>query len=340
MNYFIKIEEEEQGPFIADQIRRRLTEKGYQPSDLVRRDDATEWVILSSLEEFRDATQEQDPLPNPMAATSLGLGIAALLQLLLFSLIEAPWFWLTGLAAIIVGHLALRKIHCSPQQVSGYRLALWGRRIGYSVVIFIPALSLLMPVRSHVSEKGIQTKAINNCRQILTTLKIYASENSGAYPDSETLKTMSSNEAYRLLFQSGILNSESIFGCPSSNDGNPDGIIGTSPDFREASKPGENHWALTKGLSDSVDGSLPVVFEAPAIATWPPRWLFRRTESKDFGRTWPKGKIVIGTNDSSVALLPTEAKAGGFAELAPSPGGVQLFQTTADNKHEILNVAR
>ena len=340
MNYFTKVGEEEQGPFTAAEIKYRLGENDYEPTDLVRRADATEWATLASLDEFKEAAQEPAPLANPMARVSLALGVLSLFLLLLTPLLEAPYFWIPSLLAIIFSRLAFRKINSTPSRVLGDRSAQWGMRLGCTVSFILPALMLMVPTFSKISEKGPQTKAISNCRQIITAMRIYAADHNGNYPDSAALKAMSSNEAFRELFTDGVLINEMIFGCLSSSDGNPDGKIGDASDFAEALRPGENHWALTKGLTDSSEESIPFVFEAPAVATWPPRWLFRRSESKDLGRTWPRGKIVIGTNNSSVALLPTEKKEGGFAELAPSPDGTQLFQSTPDKKHEILNVAR
>jgi GYF domain 2 len=339
MNYFIKVGDEEQGPFTADQIKRRLGEKGYQPTDLVRREDAKEWATLASLDEFKEAAHEPVPLANPMASVSLAFGVLSLFLLLLTPLLEAPYFWIPSLLAIIFSRLASRKIDRTPSPVLGARPAQWGMRLGCTVSFILPALVLMVPVHSHINEKGLQTKAISNCRQIITAMRIYATDHNGNYPDSAALKAMSSNEAFHELFTDGVLNNESIFGCPLSSDGNPDGKIGSAPGFVEALQPGENHWALTKGLKDSSE-AIPFVFEAPAVSTWPPRWLYRRSESKDFGRTWRNGKIVIGSHDSSVALLPTEKKDSGFAEFSAAPDEPQLFETTPDKKHEILNVAR
>lgn len=175
------------------------------------------------------------------------------------------------------------------------------------VVITIIAIlaSLALPALGKVQEKGYQTKGINNARQILTTLKIYASENNGSYPGSSTgdSKAADSNEAFRELFASGIINAESIFGCPNSSDGNPDGKIGTAPQFTDALVGGENHWALTADQSDSAPGSMPIVYENPKAAAWPPTWDSSPTAGNKSGRAWSGGKIIIATNDVSVQIM-------------------------------------
>jgi prepilin-type N-terminal cleavage/methylation domain-containing protein len=185
------------------------------------------------------------------------------------------------------------------------------------VVITIIAIlaSLALPALSKVQEKGYQTKGINNARQIITTLKIYASENNGSYPGATTgdSKAADANEAFREFFSSGILNTETIFGCPNSANGNPDGKIGTSPDFSQALEGGENHWALTGDQSDSSNGSMPIVYENAKDTAWPPTWETSATAGNKKGRAWSGAKIIIGTNDASVQImkLTTDGKLAG-----------------------------
>ena len=53
------------------------------------------------------------------------------------------------------------------------------------VVITIIAIlaGLALPTFTKIQEKGNMTKAISNCRQIITVLRIYSSDNNGNYPD-------------------------------------------------------------------------------------------------------------------------------------------------------------
>ncbi len=55
------------------------------------------------------------------------------------------------------------------------------------VVITIIAIlaSLAVPTFSKIQERGNQTKGINNCRQVITTMRLYSSDNNGNYPDSD-----------------------------------------------------------------------------------------------------------------------------------------------------------
>jgi prepilin-type N-terminal cleavage/methylation domain-containing protein len=180
------------------------------------------------------------------------------------------------------------------------------------VVITIIAIlaSLAVPTFSKIQEKGNQTKGISNCRQIITAMRIFASDNNGNYPGSSTsggTAASDSNTAFQELFTGGVLNNENIFGCPNSKDGNPDGKIGTAPQYSDALKENENHWALTLDQTDSSSGSMPLVFEAPKGATWDPSWDVSAGAGNKPGRAWSGAKVIIGSNDSSVALLKLEA---------------------------------
>lgn len=186
------------------------------------------------------------------------------------------------------------------------------------VVITIIAIlaSLAVPTFGRIQERGNITKGISNARQIITALRIYSSDHSGNYPDialevenddnTEGGDTSTANGVFRVLFTEQILDNEMIFGCPVSRFGNPDGKIGTNGD--QAVQRNENHWAFTTGASDSASGSLPLVYENPVSATWDPNWDPKLAGTNAPGRSWSGGKVIIGQNDSSVALQQLEDK--------------------------------
>ncbi len=200
------------------------------------------------------------------------------------------------------------------------------------VVITIIAIlaGLALPTFTKIQEKGNMTKGISNCRQIITALRIYSSDNNGNYPDVAMASgadaggggggggggSSTSNDVFRELFKTASIDTEAIFGCPASKDGNPDGNIGTSPEYSEAVRPGENHWAMTGGLTDSASGTYPVVYENPTAGAWPsPTWNPDGAGTGSPGRTWSGGKVIVGMNDSSVGTESTTAPKGSGLEL-------------------------
>lgn len=340
MNYYLMTDDEKSRPLTATQIRLRLRENTCNEQDLVKREDQTKWVPLHSLEEFRDAIAKPRPLENPMAQASLVLGIISVpLVLLLDTIGPLPLVWLTSIPAIIAGNLAIRKIGRTPRAVHGYGVAKAGLWLGFLTAFIVPLIVLVIEhTRPRVSAVGNMTKAISNCRQVITVLRIYASDHNGNYPDAVLPGAVSSNEIFRQLFKDEDIDTEMIFGSPSSVF-KPDGNIGSKPDFLDAVKLGENHWAFTKGLTDSSPGDIPLVFENPSDASWPPKWNPDSAGTGKPGRTWKGGKVVIGYNDSSVGTESSVSPKGTGIELKAKPGGNPVFPAR-DPRFGILNVEK
>ena len=157
-------------------------------------------------------------------------------------------------------------------------------------------------------EKANITKGISNCRQIIWALKSYASDHDGKYPDVLLKDKRTANAAFRVLFEEHCVDSELIFGCPVSPF-IPDGNIGNNEKTSKVLEPGENHWAMTAGASGAHSGDIPLVYENPAVATWPPKWNMDAKGTNRRGRGLSRG-VVIGMDDGSVGARPLSSKRG------------------------------
>ncbi len=197
------------------------------------------------------------------------------------------------------------------------------------VVITIIAIlaSLAVPAFTMVQTQGNQMKGVNNCKQVILSLKQFSKDNNSQYPDSVAnpltgSMAQNANDAFRFMIQEQIVTDERIFGCPAGY--NPDNNIGQAPNYGNALMPGENHWAMTGNQTDTTVGNMPVVFENPVSPSWPPLWNADVAGQIAPGRTWPGGKIIIGRNDGSVAV---EALAGKRGMIGPKimAGGFNLF---------------
>ncbi len=210
------------------------------------------------------------------------------------------------------------------------------------VVITIIAIlaGLAVPAYNKVQEQARIMSGCNNARQIVILLKNYAGDHEGNYPDADKDNPpQTSNDAFRVLFQRGLVEDEKIFTAASS----PylgDNRVGEAPQFEEAVNSGENHWCLTKGLSDSSSGIAPLVFENPVGgASWPPMWNMDKAGQKAEGRGWKSGKIIICRNDNSVAGEELESIKGDSVPLKQNKDGKDLF-TTFSEEGEFLDVQR
>ncbi|MFC5455908.1 type II secretion system protein [Prosthecobacter fluviatilis] len=197
------------------------------------------------------------------------------------------------------------------------------------VVITIIAIlaSLAVPAFTMVQTQGNQMKGVNNCKQIILSLKQFSKDNNSQYPDSVQNPLTGSlaqtaNDAFRYMIQEQIVTDERIFGCPAGY--NPDNNIGQAPNYGNALMPGENHWALTGNQTDTTVGNMPIVYENPVSISWPPLWNADVSGQIAPGRTWPGGKIIIGRNDGSVSV---EALAGKRGSVGPKimAGGLNMF---------------
>ena len=195
------------------------------------------------------------------------------------------------------------------------------------IVILVLALMLGLQFTALMGDTKGKAEAlktsISNCRKVVMAIKIYGADAQGTYPDAKVPGAKSSNEAFRELFRAGAIKSEAPFGCANSPF-KPDGNIGKAAEgFLQAVEPGENHWAMTKGLNDSSPGNLALVFENPVDAGWPPGWNADVAGQSVKGRSWEEGKVIVGWNDSSVELMLLSATKGArvsFAsEEAPFP---------------------
>lgn len=209
----------------------------------------------------------------------------------------------------------------------------WGW-LQWSVVVLLAAITVgvAIPAFNGIAAKSRMMWASSNGRMILISLKSYAGDHDGTYPEGAT-----SNDAFREIFKAGMLDDERPF-TTASSPYVPDNNIGIAPDFKEALKPGENHWAMTKGLSDESSGNAPLVFENPAVASWPPYWDASVNGASKPGRAWRTGKIIIGRNDGSVN---GEALADDHSErvtVAPMKDGKNLFEVFGTC--EVLNIAK
>ncbi len=212
--------------------------------------------------------------------------------------------------------------------------------------LLLVGISYCVPQYGLVQTGANQMKAASNARVIIGTLRHYAVDHNGHYPDSDHPEITSSNEAFRYVFTGGYTLDERIFGCPASRFV-PDGNVGTSPDFKQALQPGENHWAMTAGLTVNSPAKAPVIFENPANNAWPPRWDISISGQPLPGRAWPRARIILGQNDGSVEihkLITPWFPKDPLQPLAPDATGQTPFDLVpkdpAKNLPRILNIQR
>lgn len=214
------------------------------------------------------------------------------------------------------------------------------------VVITIIAIlgSLAMSQFTNAQKTANQMKGVSNAKQIIIALKQFAAQNNSMYPDSVSPSqgasggvAQNSNDAFRNLFMEGIVTDERIFGCPGGYNSRDQNNIGQAPGYSLALQPGENHWAMTRGQTDTAVGNMPMVFENAATNSWPPQWDVDKAGQIAPGRAWAGGQIIVGRNDGSVEVVQLAAKQG----MSPprQSGGYDMFtQASQGQVLGILNI--
>lgn len=355
MTYHIARDGAKLGTFSEEQLPAALENGTLLLTDLAWTDGMAEWEPLSALvnvEVLDESGVPSPPAPNlsatpkpsrvspvmpgtgstsSMAVASLVCGIASLLC-----------GCLTGVPAIILGAISLSRIGKSNGTLTGRGMAITGLVMGSVLALAGTAIlaGLAMPAFAATQSRAKMMQAQNNARQIAIMLKMYAGDYNGNYPDADQDdRPQTSNDAFRLLFKRGIANDERVFSAPLSlyvGDNN----IGSAPEYFEALTARENHWAMTKGLSDSSSGLAPLIFENSVEGgSWPPMWNARAEGRPVPGRTWLGGKIIIVRNDNSAAAEELESRSGSSVGLKQNYDGKDLF-TQYQDQGEYLDVQR
>jgi hypothetical protein len=124
------------------------------------------------------------PFPTPAPAQKTGLSITSLV----LGILGLGCFGLlTGLPAIITGHIARGRAKREPQLHGGAGLALLGLILGYASVIttivFIAvAAALILPALAKAKHGGVSSGCVNNMKQIGLAARIWSNDHLEVFP--------------------------------------------------------------------------------------------------------------------------------------------------------------
>lgn len=163
---------------------------------------------------------------------------------------------------------------------------------------------IALPVYSSIQERGNQTKALSNAKQVGLALKLYASDNDGNFPqgpktgdptvsDPSILPT-SANVALGYLLPDYVT-TETIFYVPKSGwtPGQPDDNITGA----EKLKAGENHWAYVPKLNDTSNPRFPLIADGFSTSVG-----VYTNDPAQKGGVWKGKKAIVIRVDQSGAL--------------------------------------
>lgn len=210
------------------------------------------------------------------------------------------------------------------------------------VVITIIAIlaGIALPVYNTVTERGQQTKALSNAKQIGLACKLFAADNDGNYPqaigegsegsdiESDFSKSPAdANEAFKQLIPD-YAPSEQIFYLAKSrwSPNPPDNKI---TDIADRLKAGENHWAYVPLLTDTSNPNFPLI--ADGFSTTVGVYTDKETEK---GGIWKGKKAIVIRADQSGSIEQLNKE---FKVVGKIGGGTKedIFSTSSNNNNWI-----
>ena len=207
-------DKKEYGPVSAEVIRQWIAGRRANGQTLVQAEGGADWRPLSDFVEFKDALESRTgppplspppvrPAPIPSAPVrKSGLAITSLV-LGLLSLTCLP-IVLTGIVAVITGHIARKRVRRSAELHGGAGFALAGLILGY-LGIFLPLIvgaGLVAPQIARNAKDAESTHCVNNLKQITLAARIWSNDHDDVFPPD--FKSLASE-----------LSSPSVLVCPS-----------------------------------------------------------------------------------------------------------------------------
>jgi hypothetical protein len=184
-------DKKEYGPATADQIRQWIAEGRVTAGTQVQAEGSSQWKSVSEFREFDAALAARVGSPAPMsppgppsisptAAPTSGLAVTSLV-LGVLSFVGCSI--LTGIPAIITGHIAHNRSRKSPQQFGGGGLALAGLIMGYLSLVFIPIMAgMMLPALAKAKDKAQRINCVNNMKQIGLAARMWSNDHNGKFP--------------------------------------------------------------------------------------------------------------------------------------------------------------
>ncbi len=208
------------------------------------------------------------------------------------------------------------------------------------VVITIIAIlaSIALPVFNGVTERANQTKDLSNAKQIGLALKLFATDNNGAFPSRVPAADYSaaaplaagavSNDAFWWLFPN-YLQTEDIFAVAGSayTPTNPDNTIDApgagSRNLTLAA--GQNSYAYVAGLTDTTNPSFPLLADGfdPGTVNYVVNKSLR-------GGVWAAKKAIVIFADASGQIMKVSATAPLTVLRPGTTTSAGLFASAAD----------
>lgn len=184
-------DQKEYGPVTAEVVRQWIAQGRANAQTRAQAEGSTEWKPLSDFAEFKDALPAggaagPPPPPRmhtPAAGRPAGQNQTLAIVSLVLGVLSLCSGLLTGLPAIIVGHVAHSRARKFPEQYGGAGLAVAGFIMGYCSLFFTFMLAaMLLPALAKAKSRAQTINCVSNLKQIGLAARIYSNDHKEVLP--------------------------------------------------------------------------------------------------------------------------------------------------------------
>jgi hypothetical protein len=186
-------DQKEYGPASADQVRQWIAEGRLAGNSKVQAEGSTDWKPLTDFPEFSAALAAKagagsppglpSSTPPPLSSSATPASGLAVTSLVLGALSMIGCSILTGIPAIITGHIAHARSRRAPQNFGGGGLAIAGLVLGYLSLLIVPVmLGLLLPALAKAKSRAQTISCVSNMKQVGLAARMWSNDNGEKFP--------------------------------------------------------------------------------------------------------------------------------------------------------------
>ena len=230
------------GPVSLEQMRQWVAEGRINAQTRVQAAGAAEWKPAAELPEINSllaaraampASSARLTAPSEPVAPQKGLAVTSLV----LGILAFPTCFLTGIPAIVCGHIAQSRARREPAQYGGAGMATAGLVLGYLSVVIVPIVilsAMLLPALSQAKGRAQEISCRNNMKQIGLAFRTWAIDNGDQLPfnvstnKGGTLELcvvgsdgFDRNAAFHFQVMSNELSTPKILVCPADTKKQP-----------------------------------------------------------------------------------------------------------------------